>query len=434
MVRLTLVSAALIFAVALGHAKAARAETILTLENVANFVLSPQRNLIAIINTDGSAYLWSTRDQRRTVDLASAQITYNPELVWSPDQRYVAASYEDGAHLWETTTGRLINSVGGHPVSLISDTIDEAEPNSHRAHHIAFSSDGALLATANELDSTVILHSVPHGEIIGFLQVSDPTFWVNSLTFGKDDLLAVGTLNSTEVWNVRTQQRLYTFPLGDWWMQPAFSPDNSMLAMGDGQWTSVVNVYDLATGEERWSFEAPLSITELLWTPDNRMLVGNFTDAPLPGLWIHVGFSIRSWNTDYGLPLNIFSMQSEQEVDVDLKPDEMLIGLSNGEYTNQVFVWNQQTGDAYHVRTSPETSRTYRFSTEPAYGIALNPNGSILTAGIGDQVVAWDLLSGQEITRINAGGLVIKTSFVDDGMIAILTRNNLLAFEALNHG
>jgi WD40 repeat protein len=109
---------------------------------------SPDGKLLAIANSDGTAWLWDLAADHRV----GAPIPVDPggavnDVAFSPNGKLLATAEDDGtARLWDSATGRPV----GIPIP--------ADP-AGAVHGVAFSPDGKLLATAED-DGTARLWEV----------------------------------------------------------------------------------------------------------------------------------------------------------------------------------------------------------------------------------------------------------------------------------
>ncbi|MEO8394610.1 MAG: hypothetical protein ABI700_16565 [Chloroflexota bacterium] len=414
-----------------------------SLENVANFTLSPRGNRIAVVNTNGTAFLWNWKDNHQLVDLEGSSFYDVGSLVWSPDEHYIAAGYPNGAKIWNTETGELLHSFSGHPVSLIDEMFrDQNYLNFADWSGIAFSPDSTILATANPIDSTVILRRVADGVITGLLQLSDSTMGVWSITFSSDEVLVIVSLEQIEFWNFRSHDRLQRINFPD--LSPynfiilgispiVVSPDGSKVAVGNGRIFSEIKIYDVNSGNLIDSFQAPLAATSLEWTSDSQNIVVSFTDWPLISEGFdYVASSIRSWNIESSLLTNTYRLTTERNLNIELEPNEILIGIGSIDRKEPVLIWNQQTGEVYNAETLAPFTQTYEVSMDGASNLSLNSSTSLLGAGIGNTVVIWDFSSGEEVTRIEMNQLVRRVDFIDEDQIVFLTTDNVLWFASIN--
>lgn len=96
---------------------------------------------------------------------------------------------------------------------------------------LAFSPDGALLATSSNTDHTVRLWDVESGQVMRTFSDSPSVY---GMTFSPDGaLLALKGGGEVRLWDVESGEIVHTFSgQGRYMMSVAFSPDGALLATG----------------------------------------------------------------------------------------------------------------------------------------------------------------------------------------------------------
>jgi RNA polymerase sigma factor (sigma-70 family) len=252
----------------------------------------------------------------------------------SPDGRTLALGGEKGAYLFDWATGKKLRALKGHKLQVFA---------------VAFSPEGARLATAANLDADILLWneatgkesgrlSTPHmldqrslawspdrkvlastgakgdgGKIVYTICLWDTATgkqlaeWlanepgterygagVRAMAFSPEGtLLASGGGDRTiALWNVATRTlltRLHGHPRGV--SAVAFSPSGRMLASGGDDGT--VRLWELATGKERHRYDGHLgSISRLVFSADGRMLASAGGDTSVL-VWSVTGLDPR---------------------------------------------------------------------------------------------------------------------------------------------
>ena len=116
---------------------------------------------------------------------------------------------------------------------------------------------------------------------------------VQGLAFGPDDLLAVSFAAMAPdgagppppgviVWNARTGTQLSRMAgVAGVYISPTFSPDGRSVAAVSGAFdgATAVTVWDVATGNERFSFEPTGAASAVTYHPDGTSLLVTDTDA-----------------------------------------------------------------------------------------------------------------------------------------------------------
>src|SRR5262249_49804155 len=142
---------------------------------------------------------------------------------------------------------------------------------------LAFSPDGALLASAGETltDGQITLHDSATGEPRRTLSLDIPLSWGRrTLAFSPDGrTLALGWVGARgRGWDVASGKELPGLVgASDYTTAIAFSPDGKTLAAGLDEWDDDnARVWDVSSGAVKASFAAP--VAGLAFSPDGRLL------------------------------------------------------------------------------------------------------------------------------------------------------------------
>jgi dipeptidyl aminopeptidase/acylaminoacyl peptidase len=223
-------------------------------------------------------------------------------VAFSPDGTRVAAGLAetdvgDGRVIvWDTSTGRLIATLGERPRSGVA--------GDHAIIDLDFGRDGTLLAAAS-FDGTVRVWDVASGGqrlVLGAHPVAV------SAAFSPDGrLLATsGTDGAVKLWNVSTGARIRSLAghLGTV-SRVAFSPDGQTLATAG--YDSTARLWDVSTGEELLVLRGQTrGLTDLEFSADGTRLATSAIDGtvrvyvlPLQDLVDLARFRLtRSWTEE----------------------------------------------------------------------------------------------------------------------------------------
>ena len=223
---------------------------------------SPDGTQIASAGPDGSLRLW-----KANVGQTMRAPTAIPlELAFEPDGRRLAVTGETAIQQWDVGSGNALPPLltdapqqlrwfgyvaGGKMATALNDgtvqlwdanTAQPVQPPVHVNHalsHVAFSSDGRLLATLNNADGDLTVWDVatgrPHGHA---MTVNKAGVFGNAVTFSPDNShLAVGYGDGARLWNVETsnlERAIDTTATGSTGavLAVAFSRDGATLATG----------------------------------------------------------------------------------------------------------------------------------------------------------------------------------------------------------
>lgn len=246
----------------------------------AEIALSPDGTTVAATrDADATVRLWDAGSGTQGAALAGDEtIDYFSALAFSPDGAVLAGgsanfdpAYADDRPilLWDVATGRRIGTLRGHSGSAISA--------------VAFSPDGALLASASRYDYTVRLWDVLTGR--QRLRLPGSPGAVGDVAFSADGTRVAapgGASGVVTVWNLDTGETATYAQSRVTPLSVAFSPDGATLAVGT---TDDIRLWDLATGEQGAILRGGTgSVRAVEFSPDGARLAAAGNDGVIR-LW-----------------------------------------------------------------------------------------------------------------------------------------------------
>jgi WD40 repeat protein len=239
-------------------------------------------------------------------------------VAFSPDGALLAtASTDKTARLWDPATGECVRTLTGHAAGL---------------RGVAFSPDGRLLATAS-MDSTAKVWDPATGECVGTLTGHAEA--VYGVAFSPDgQLLATASDDrTTKLWDPATRDCLRTLTGHAAGLRGvAFSPDGRLLATASTDKTA--RLWDPATGEYLRTLVSRMAVVcGVTFSPDGRLLATASMDN-----------AARLWDPASGEWVGTLTGHAETVYGVAFSPDGQLLATASMDRTTRV--WNRPASTA----------------------------------------------------------------------------------------
>ena len=335
--------------------------TLPRLKKVSSLAFSPNGEILAVGGDPVGLWDMAHRTQIRTMP------GHFP--AFSPDGKLLAtASGELGndVDLWDLTSGARLRRLPGDSKSPVYSSAFF-----HKITSIAFSADGQRLATGNADCSLSIWHlgsNESAQRLPGVCEYNAP------MSFSPDGrLLARGRSGGIlDLWDLAAGKVRYSAdlsksnPPGVLQSSPeflslvtVFSPDNSILAIGDS--SGLIKLVNPAT-EEIIRFASkyfPGPVSSMAFSPDGKILAVS--------LYLKVALlDVTKWEEIRTIPLDLGYSQMKY---LAFSPDgKTLAGWVNN--TDGIVLWNTDTGEMIK-----------RWKVESSYSAALSHDGSMFAVG-----------------------------------------------------
>ena len=352
------------------------------LRGVTAVAFTSDGNILAVGYGNGDIALWDMKTQRQIAQQTVVRriLTSIPwTLAFSPDGQLLAAGGHEAPaislwagheafiiSLWDVPTLELVGSLEEQP----GDTWSQ----NHAVSSIAFSSDGAILASSSHYDYTVRLWDVTTQRQIALLLENDGS---------EGD----GAVNAV-----------------------AFSPDGTILASGGDD--AKIRLWDVKTQTQIDVLDTNAgTVSSMAFRPDGKTL------ASLSGLeqhrrtWQKSGdMSVRLWDVKTRKQIAMLQNHTADIKAVTLSPDDAL--LASGHRDGVVTLWDMQTQESLTI---------LRNHTAAVLSVAFSPDGTLLASGEKEKTRLWDVQTKEEIAIFTMPHTIVESvAFSPDGKILAL--------------
>jgi WD40 repeat protein/serine/threonine protein kinase len=306
------------------------------------------------------------------------------DLAVSPDStRFVTASWDRTARVWDIRSGTLAATLEGHEDGITS---------------VAFSPDGARVLTAS-FDGTARTWDAQNGAQLAraLVVLRGHEGAVNSAAYSHDGarVITASQDKTAKVWDAQTGAQLATLEGHENNVGSAsFSPsDKQILTVS---WRDRVRVWDASTYKQTGAFAVPaMKCYDAVYSPDESRILVTFMDE-----------TARVWHAKTGIGLYSLRGHSDRILRAVFSPDGSRIATASADKTARV--WDARNGALAAVLEG---------HNDPVEDVAFSPDGTRLLTGSRDKTAKiWDAATGGLIATLGGhGDSVVRAAFTPDG-------------------
>ncbi len=315
-------------------------------------------------------------------------------LAYSPDGTCLATGdSEKTIRLWDPRTGQ---------------PLAEIEANSDWNTALAFSPDGAQLASAGGDDHAIRLWDVRTRKPVAKHRGHVGT--ITSLAFSPDGrrLASGGGDGTVRVWDALAgRPRLELKGPGGVEVGVAISPDGARVAMGacGGRDDDVVRVWDARTGSLLRELKGHAGAARgVAFSPDGARLAAT------------AGRIVRLWDLATGQAVTEFKGHTSAVYGVAFSPDGARLATAGWDSTARV--WDARTGTSLLEVKPAEGGKTLGGEHGGMFDVTFSPDGARLaTAGYDRTARVWDAQTGAQLLVLRHSMDVRGVAFSPDGAV-----------------
>jgi len=349
-------------------------------------VFSPDGRFILTASRDHTAKLWETQSGKLLQTL-EGHTDFVISAVFSTDGKYILTASDDNtAKLWEPQSGKLLQNLEGHTGFVIP---------------AVFSTDGKYILTASD-DNTAKLWEPQSGKL---LQTLEGHKSVTSAVFSPDGkyILTASWDNTAKLWETQSGTLLQTFEgHSSFVSSAAFSPDGRYIVTAS--WDNTAKIWETQSGKLLQTLEGHTAgVTSAVFSPDRKYIVTASWDN-----------TAKLWETQSGKLLQTLEGHTARVISAVFSPDGRSILTVSSDSTAKL--WETQSGKFL------QTFEGHKLWVASA--VFSRDGKSILTACFDSTAKLWETQSGKFLQTFEGHKLWVTSAvFSPDGR-SFLTASN----------
>ncbi len=354
-----------------------------------NSILSTASDGLALRNFSGGNRLQLLPE----TEIVQGQPSFNA------DGTLVAVGTQAGIHVWRWADASLVGTVPGQYIDFTQ---------------LAISPDGYFIATG--VLGGIALYQTSDISMTKFFTTGDTSEAISSVAYSPfGGHLAGASGTQVYVWRVDGDGRLWSKDVGKSINRLAFSPDGSILVAAvsgesltglGGKGTSILPVWATNDGTLLVEMEIPDQIlmpgtTDVVFTPDASNLIS-----------VQGSGDITVWQlTDFTLKYRIENKEliAWNQV-LAISPDGQQFAAGGMDRIIRLFKLDQTTPETVIERLDDSVS-----------ALAFSPDGSLIAAGIGEDIRIWDTGSGSPHCNLTGSPGVVKSIIFTPNSRSLIT-------------
>ncbi|MGZ3636294.1 MAG: NB-ARC domain-containing protein [Ktedonobacterales bacterium] len=399
------------------------------------YAFSPDGNRILSVTTSGRVKLWdvATGEERQTFEGHASRVN---ACAFSPDgQLALTASTDHSLSLWDTRTTAVSPVLRRHDhavtecafspngdlalsCSLVEGMLRVWNVATNELSQTFLGYNNRLLAYGFSLDAHQVLSVTAED---GMLRVWDVETGAVQSTFlgGIDDLESDvgacafsadrrfvlsasrdGTLRLWDVWDVATGEERQTFEGHSRFVSAcAFSPDGRRILSASEDGT--LRLWDVATGETLYTFQGPTRAMHIcMFSPDGHLALCAFVDGTL-----------HLWDVATGEIRRTFQGPAQMVTSYLFSPDGRLVLIALEDTTLRL--WDVETGQVRNLQESHGDGNSGSYRRRQVR--VLFTQDSRLILSIDGMLHLWDVETGKEIVRWQGDNEIVCAALSPDG-------------------